>query len=228
MLGLFWSFLQPLAMLAVLYVFFRGRVGEGISNYAVFLLIGIVHFTHFSKTTSSAMRVLHHMRGLVTNVIFPKELLVFSSALSDAPEFLLSIPIVLATAWAMGTPIGGALLLLPVVLLLQFMLVLWVSLLLSALYIFVRDLDHIYEVALRILFFITPIMYDMSFLGATSRRIALLNPLTTTIGFSRTIILEGRAPNLGSLAGALLLNILLTALALFIFRRAEPALVEHL
>src|SRR4051794_18371713 len=70
-LGYLWIFLHPLLMLAVLYLFFSMRVGQGIPHYATYLLIGLVQFTHFSKSTASAMRVLYRMRSLVTNVIFP-------------------------------------------------------------------------------------------------------------------------------------------------------------
>lgn len=227
-LGFLWSFLHPVMLLAVLYLFFQSRVAQDVPHYGTFLLIGIVQFTHFSKSTASAMRALTRMGSLATSVIFPKEILVFSSILSDAPEFLISMPIVVAIALLSGVPPSAALLVLPFVLLLQLILVLWLALLLSALYVFVRDLDHIYEVALRILFFATPIIYALDFLGPLTRRIALLNPLTHLIGFTRTIVLEGRVPSPAYLLGFLLLNGLLLSLALMIFRRAEPALIERL
>ena len=227
-LGFLWSFLHPVMLLGVLYVFFQSRVGETIAHYGTFLLIGIVQFTHFSKSTAGGMRSLHRMARLASNMIFPKEVLVFSSILSDAPEFLISMPIVVVMALLSGVPASPALFLLPLVLLLQVMLVLWVALLLSPLYVWVRDLDHIYEVALRILFFATPIIYNLDFLGPVTRRVALLNPLTHLIGFSRTIILEGRAPALTHLLGFLLVNGVLLSLSLIAFRRAEPSLVERL
>lgn len=227
-LGFLWSFLHPVMLLGVLYLFFQSRVGQNVPHYGVFLLIGIVQFTHFSKSTAAGMRALHRMAKLASNVIFPKEVLVFSSILADAPEFLISIPIVVGIALVTSISGSAALLVLPLVLLLQLILVLWVALLLSTLYVFVRDLDHIYDVALRILFFATPIIYDLDFLGPLTRKLALLNPLTHLIGFSRTIIMDGRAPPLIHLLGFLLVNGVLLSLALMVFRRAEPALVERL
>jgi len=227
-LGFLWSFLHPVLLLGVLYLFFQTRVGESVPHYGAFLLIGIVQFTHFSKSTSAGMRALLRMSKLAANMVFPKEVLVFSSILSDAPEFLISMPIVVVIALVTGVSASAALLLLPVVLLLQLIVVLWVALLLSTIYMFVRDLDHIYEVALRILFFGTPIIYDLGFLGPVTRQVALVNPLTHLIGFSRTIILEGRVPAPGHLLGFLLVNVLLLGLALALFRRAEPAIIERL
>jgi ABC-type polysaccharide/polyol phosphate export permease len=227
-LGFLWSFLHPVMLLGVLYLFFQGRVGQNVPHYGAFLLIGIVQFTHFSMSTAGGMRALHRMARLASNMIFPKEVLVFSSILSDAPEFLISMPIVVVIALITGVPASAALLALPLILLMQLILVLWVALLLSTLYVFVRDLDHIYEVALRILFFTTPIIYNLDFLGPTTRKLALLNPLTHLIEFARLIIMEGRLPPLTHLLGFLLVNGLILSVALMVFRRAEPALVERL
>jgi ABC-type polysaccharide/polyol phosphate export permease len=227
-LGYLWTFLHPLAMLLVLYAFFSRRIGQGIPHYAIYLLIGLVQFTHFSKSTASAMRVLYRMRSLATNVIFPKDLLVYSSLLSDAPEFLISMVATVVIAAVTGVPLSWALLVLPFIVALQLLLVLWVSLLLAVTYVFVHDLDHVYEVAMRLLFFVTPIIYSVSILSPTARRVALLNPLAHVIGYSRSLILDGQVPPLGPMLGFLLLNLLLAYGAVVIFRRSEPALMEQL
>src|SRR5687768_4642565 len=69
-LGFLWSFLHPLILLALLYLIFQGRIGQSIPHYPLFLLIGIVQYTHFSKSTSGGMRSLTRMRGVTVNVIF--------------------------------------------------------------------------------------------------------------------------------------------------------------
>ncbi|HEY3257978.1 MAG TPA: ABC transporter permease [Gemmatimonadaceae bacterium] len=227
-LGYLWSFLHPVVMLLVLYAFFSRRVGQGIPHYGIYLLIGLVQFTHFSKSTTTAMRVLYQMRSLATNVIFPKDVLVYASLMSDTPEFLISIMATVLIAAATGVPLGWSLLALPLVVVLQLVLVLWVSLLLSVAYVFLRDLDHIYEVAMRLFFFVTPIIYSVEELPPAARQIALLNPLAHVLSYARTIILDSRVPPLGAMLGFLALNFVLAYLAVVIFRRAEPALVEQL
>jgi len=227
-LGYLWSFLHPLITLLVLYAFFRHRLGTGIPHYAIYLLIGLVQFTHFSKSTSSGMRVLQRMRGMATSVIFPKDVLIYSAILADAPEFLISMLATVLIAIATGVPVSWALLALPLVILLQFMLVLWMSLGLAVLYVFARDLDHIYEVGMRLLFFITPIIYSLDALGPTARRVALLNPLAHLIGYSRNLILDGRLPEPAPLLAFLSLNVVLLYGALALFRRSELLLVERL
>lgn len=227
-LGYLWSFLNPLLLLLVLWSFFGGRTGADVPHYAVYLLIGLVQFTHFSKSISSGMRVLHRMRSLATSVIFPKDVLVYSALLADLPEFLISLALTILIALVSGVSASWALLALPLIVATQLLLVLWVSLLLSMMYVFVRDLDHLFEAGIRLLFFITPIIYPLSALPPTLRDIALANPLAHTIGYTRTLVLDGRVPPIRQLLTFLAVNIALSYSALVMFRRAEPAVLERL
>jgi ABC-type polysaccharide/polyol phosphate export permease len=225
--GFLWSFFHPLLVVLVLYAFFRLRVGEGIANYPIYLLIGIVHFTHFSSSTSSAMTVLHGMRQLTCNVILPKEVLVIGSVLSKLPELAFSMILCVIIAGLAGAPLGWGVLLLPLVFVLQFLLVLWVSLALSTLYVFVRDAAYVYQVFLRVLFFITPTFYSLSFVGeGTARSIVLMNPLAHVMDFSRLAILGGAFP-FARLLAFLAVNLVLVWLSLAVFRRQEPRFAEH-
>lgn len=193
--GLVWSFLNPLLLVAVLYFFFQARLAQDIPHYALFLLIGVIHYTHFSTGTSASMHVLLSMRQLTGQVIFPKELLVIGAVLANSFEFVLEILLVVVLAALAGIPLTGVLLWLLPVMALQFVLVLWVSLTLACLNVFVRDLTHIYNVFLRVLFFITPIFYAPDFLGSTVARLTLyLNPLAQLMTMSRAIILDGIPP----------------------------------
>jgi ABC-type polysaccharide/polyol phosphate export permease len=172
--------------------------------------------------------VLYRMRSLATSVIFPKDVLVYSALLADLPEFLISIGLTIVIALVSGVPATWALLALPLVLVMQVLLVLWVSLFLSMMFVFVRDLDHLFEVGMRILFFVTPIFYSLDILSPSLRRIALLNPLAEVIGYTRSLLLEGRLPPPAEMLAFLALNLGLAYSAVVLFRRAEPALLERL
>jgi lipopolysaccharide transport system permease protein len=227
--GFIWTFLNPLAIVSILFIFFRLRIGPQVENYGIYLLIGIIQYTHFSNSTGGSMHVLVSMRQLTGNTIFPKEILVMSSVLSSVLELVLSMAICLLIAQFTGLKFTWALLLLPLVLLQQVLMVFWVSLCLACLYIFVRDIDHIYHVFLRVLLFTTPIFYDLSFLGdGLARKIALLNPLTHLILYSRQLIISGKIFPLKGFALFTLANIALIILCLNIFRKAEPSFAEHI
>ena len=100
----------------------------------------------------------------------------------------------------------------------------------AGLYVFVRDVQHIYQVGLRILFFVTPIFYSISFLeeNQLAHTIVMLNPLTHLIEFSRTLILEGVLFSLSHYLLVLLVNLLMVAFSLRVFRKLEPDFSAHL
>jgi len=190
--GFFWSFLHPLMLLIILYSVFRFRLGEAVENFGIYLLIGIIHVAYFSNATATGMRVLYSMKQLTTETVFPKELLVIGSVLSTTIEFIISMLIAVFIAYFTGIKINLFIILLPLVIILEIILVLWVSVLLSFLYIFIRDIQHIYQVFLRILIFITPIFYTISFLeDGIAKKIVLLNPLTYLVDYSRSLIISG-------------------------------------
>ncbi len=226
--GFIWSFLNPLVMLIILFIFFRNRLGNDIKHYSIFLLIGIIHYTHFANSTSASMRVLYSMKELTCNTVFPKELLVIGSIFSITIDFILSMFIAVLIAIFVGVELSWTVAMLPFVLVLQIMLVSWISLLLSCLHVYVRDVEHIYQVLLRLLFFITPIFYDISFLGkGAAKYIVLLNPLTYLIDFSRSVVIEGRLFSIEAYLLLFLVNALMMYFSLMIFRQFEPAFAEN-
>ena len=177
--GFLWSFLNPLIALGLLFVLFRSKLGVDVEHYGVYLLIGIIHYSHFSNATTASMNVLYSMGGITRNAVFPKEVLVLASILTNTIEFILSMLICLAIALLSGVNLTSAMAALPFAFVLQIMLILWVSFLLSSLCIYVRDLAHVYQVFLRLLFFVTPIFYGFSFVGeGLAKYVVLANPLT--------------------------------------------------
>src|ERR1043166_1635102 len=139
------------------------------------------------------MQVLYSMKALTKDAIFPKDVLVLASILVHTIDFMLSMLICVGIAVFSGLNPASAMAALPVAVVTQTMLILWVSFLLASLYILVRDLAHVYQVFLRLLFFITPIFYGLSFVGGgIAKYLLLVNPLTHSITFARTLILKGQ------------------------------------
>ena len=227
-LGLFWSFLNPVIMLLVLLLFFSLNTGKDIPYYGIYLLIGIVHYTHFSNSTNAAMAALTGMRELTANVMFPKEVLVMGSIISNAIEFVITMIVAAAIAWFSGIALTWTVLLLPFIIGLQTLTVLWLSLVLSCLHVFVRDVSHIYQVFLRLLFFVTPIFYAPSYVGNSfARYIVAINPLAHFIKFSRLALMEG-TPFPGAAFGLFLgLNAFAIVVTLFVFRKYESKFAEY-
>jgi len=226
--GFFWSFLHPLMLLIILYSVFRFRLGETVENFGIYLLIGIIHVAYFSNATATGMRVLYSMKQLTTETVFPKELLVIGSVLSTTIEFVISMLIAVVIAYFTGINISLYIILLPLVIILEVILVLWVSIILSFLYIFIRDIQHIYQVFLRILIFITPIFYTISFLGdGIAKKIVLLNPLTYLVDYSRSLIMREEIFSIEQYLIFFLANVCLFLLSIKLFKKLEPKFAEY-
>jgi ABC-type polysaccharide/polyol phosphate export permease len=229
MLGFAWSFLHPLIMLGLLFALFNARLGKGIDHYAIYLLIGLVQYSHFSSSTNRSMHVLVAMRSLTADAIFPKELLVIGSVIADVVELVAAMVVCVTIARISGVDLSWPILLLPFTFLLQLVLVLWVSLCLSCLYVFVRDLTYVYQAFVRLLLFATPIFYAPSFLeSGAAQFIVWLNPLTHLVGFSRSLILSGELFSIGQLIIFLVANLLLLYGSPKLFRKCEPVFAEYL
>jgi ABC-type polysaccharide/polyol phosphate export permease len=229
-LGMLWSFLHPLLILVVLIIVFSHRgIGGDMDYYPIYLLTGIVPYTHFATATVASMHVLYGMRQLTGDTVFPKELLVFGAVLSRTLDYLVSLGICLLIALVMGVPLSWKICLLPFVVLLQLIVVSWMSLWLSFMYLYVRDVDHIFQVCMRILFFISPIFYPISFLnGGLAETIVRLNPLTHLLTFCRAAVLPGVAPPFGLLLGYFLVNTIFLFFSLKMFRKLEPTFAENI
>jgi ABC-type polysaccharide/polyol phosphate export permease len=227
-LGFIWSFLNPLIMLSLLFVLFNARLGNKIDHYAVYLLIGLVQYTHFSNSTNRSMQVLLSMRDLTSDAIFPKELLVIGSVIADVVELVASMAVCLAIAALAGVHLSWSILVLPFVFLLQLTVVLWVSLCLSCVYVFVRDLAHVYQAFMRLLLFATPIFYHASFLGdGPAQYVVWLNPLAHLVDYSRSLILGGGHFSVHQILIFFAANLLLLYWSVRLFRRYEPVFAEY-
>ncbi len=214
-------------MLSIIYVVFNARLGSAVDNYAVYLLIGIVIYTQFANSTSAAMQVFVGMSDLAANAVFPKEILVFATVVARTIEFAVSLLVCLGIALLTGVELTLSVLWLFVLIGLQTAFALSVSLILSCLYLYLHDIEHIYQVLLRLLFFLTPIFYTMDFLGdGVVRNIVLLNPLTHLATFARSAILGGGTVVVEMII-AVLVTTLLLAVALAVFKRFEPFIAER-
>jgi len=227
LLGVFWSVVNPLLTLIILYIIFQNRIGTRVEHYAVYLLTGIVVYTHFANSTSAAMQVFRNMSALAAETVIPKDILVLAAVLSRSIEFAAACFICIVIAALSGVQLTGAVLWIAALVLLQSLFALSVALVLSCLFLYLRDIEHIYQVLLRLLFFLTPIFYDMEFIGDGMVRILiLLNPLTHLTLLARGAILGGGAV-LSELAICFAMTAVMLGLGLALFRRFEPYIAER-
>ncbi|MEM2614518.1 MAG: ABC transporter permease, partial [Nitrososphaerota archaeon] len=203
-LGFLWSLLNPLAMMIILTIVFSALLRTSIEKFPVFLLTALLVWRFFSIASSMALWSIIGNSSLVTKVYFPRWLLVLSSNLANligsSLEFIALFPLLIF----LGMKLTFLTLLLPLILVIEFILIMGVSLPLSALNVYYRDVSQIWDLALQAGFFLCPIVYDIKLIPENYLFLYLLNPMTRIIQSVRKILYYNTLPTLSDFAIPLL------------------------
>jgi ABC-type polysaccharide/polyol phosphate export permease len=228
-LGFLWTLLQPLAMLSVLYWLFRKQIGPEIEHFGLYLLTGIVLWTFFASGTARGLLSLVQRRDLILSVTFPRELIVLSSVLTVMFSSTLEFGVVLGFALGSGAGISWTWLWLPVILLMTGVLVIGGALLFSPWYVYARDLDNIWNIVLRMGFFLSPIFYlPETLLEPAHLRIYMLNPVAQIMTQARGVLLHHQLPSLGDTAYTVAVCVAIFLVGLVNFRYFSRDVAEHI
>jgi len=233
-LGYVWTLLRPLAFFAVLYVVFTQviRFGDTVPNYAVLLLMNVMFFQFFSDATSSAMGSVVRNEPLVRKMHFPRIVVPLANVLTAAMTSSMNFVVVIGFFLASGVEPTLTWLLLPVIVVVLTVFCASVGLLLSAAYVWFRDLEHIWGVVLRILFYSTPILYPLEVVPESFRWVVALNPLTTILYEARVLLAQPDATPLTQVVGvptvigSMLIAVGLLVTAIWLFVRQAPRVAE--
>jgi len=227
-LGFLWSLLNPLAYMVILALVFSVLLRNNIPNFEPWLLLGILVWRFFAIGTSQSLGSIVGNPSLVSKVYFPRYLIVLSSnigsLLASGLEFIALLPLIIV----LGVNLAPMILLFPIVLGLEFALVFGLSLSLSALNLKYRDFYQIWDIALQLGFFVSPIVYDSSLIPSRYRFLYSLNPVTRLIEFMRDIFLRSSLPSLQESLILLSGISLLLVVGFVIFRHFESRFVEAL
>ncbi len=193
-LGVLWSFLNPLLTMLVQYIIFSTLFNNHIPNFVVYLLIGIVFFSFFSEATSMGLMSIIGNTSLITKVYIPKYIFPVSRVLSSVINFLISMIPLFIAALVTHAPIRPALLLLPFSIICTVVLCIGLSFILSAAMVYFRDTQFLWNVISVLWMYATPIFYPESILPQQLLPLFKMNPLYHFIRFTRTIMLDGVSP----------------------------------
>jgi ABC-2 type transport system permease protein len=236
-LGYVWTLMRPLLLFGVLYVVFTEvvRFGGGVDHYPVYLLTSIVLFTYFSETTSRAVTSLVQNENLLRKMRFPRMVIPLSVALHAL--FNLGLNLIVVFAFVLGSGIEPRvewLGLIPLV----FLLLLFatgVAMLLSALYVRYRDMEPIWEVALQMLFYASPVIYVITTLPDNVETEAMANPIAAILTQARHTLIDPDAPSaaeaIGGTARLLIplgVIVVVSLLGFWVFTREAPRIAEEL
>ena len=196
-LGMAWSVLSPLLNLLVMRIVFTTFFGASIPHYTTFLFCGNVVFSYFSESTSMGMSCLLDNAGIFSKVNVPKYMFILSRNSQTLINFGLTLLVLFFLCIFDGIVFTWkiVLLLYPIALLLLFNV--GMGLILSAVYMFFRDMQYIWSVFTMILMYMSAVFYDISAYSQKVQNIFLLNPVYLFIRYFRKILIEAAVPSLG-------------------------------
>ena len=195
-LGMAWSILSPLLMLLVMKLVFTQFFGRNMEHYTTYLFCGNLVFSYFSESTGQGMQSLMGNAGIFTKVNVPKYLFLFSKNVQALINFGLTLIVFFLFCILDGITFTWKFLLLlyPICTLLLFNI--GVGLILSALFVFFRDIQYLWSVFTQLLMYLSAIFYTIDQYPYTVQCLFLLNPVYLHIRYFRKIVIDGEIPTI--------------------------------
>lgn len=227
-LGVLWSFLYPLLQIAVYAIVFPLIMRSNMENYTVFVCCGLIPWNFFSTAISRSSFTMIENGNILKKVYFPREILPISVVTSEAVNFVISTIIILAFVLGTGMGLTWYVIFYPVILLIQYILLIGISLFVSSITVYFRDLQHFIGIALQLLFYATPIVYATNIIPESYQWILRLNPMTFIIDGYRSIFYYQQQPEFISLGITLLVSLILCVVGYLLFSKLQKRFAEEL
>lgn len=228
-LGFLWTFINPLLQLVVYTMVFQVILKTDIERYYLYLFIALIAWIFFSASVTSGSASIVAQKDLVKKIYFPRQVIPISYVTSCFVNMLLSFIVVFAVIIFSGTGFNFiSLLYLPVIMVVEYILALGTALIVSAVTVYFRDLEHILGIVTMAMMYMTPIMYDKSIVPERLLPIFNLNPMTHIIDCYRDILYYKTIPELSSLISSVVLGIIFLIAGHFIFLKLQKHFAEEL
>jgi ABC-2 type transport system permease protein len=227
-LGFLWTFINPLLQLLVYTVIFTTIMRLDIDNYSMFLFVALLPWNFFSTSLMIGTGSIVNNKELIKKIYFPREIVPISVVTSGFVNLILSFVIVFIALFVSGIGITPAVVCLPVVFLVAYVMTLGFTLLFSALNVYFRDLEHILEIGTMAWFYLTPIVYKLDMIPARFLKLFFMNPMTPIIQAFRDILYYGIVPDFTVLGINLAAGMLLVVFGHLVFQRLQKNFAEEI
>ena len=227
-LGVIWSFLNPLLQIAVYAIVFPLILRNNQDNYVIFLCCGLIPWTFFATSINRSAFSFVENGNILKKVYFPREIIPISVVTSEAINFLISTIIIIGFVVFGGIGITKYVILYPFVLIIQYFVVLAISLVLASVCVYLRDLQHFVGVALQLLFYAAPIVYAPSTIPENFQWILKFNPMTYIINAYRDIFYNQTMIEIKPLLIVLAIAIVGCIFGYMIFNKLQKGFAEQL
>ncbi len=228
-LGFLWTFINPLCQILVYTFVFQFVMRTGIDQFSVYLISGMIPWIFFSSAVSGGTTCIKNQSEMVKKIYFPREVLPVSFVTSAFVNMLfcfIMIFLVIAISGRGFSPV--ALLFLPLVMIVEYVMALGFTFIVSGLTIYFRDMEHIVGVIMMAWIYLTPIMYTIDMVPEALVSIFKLNPMTPVVQTYQKILYYKEIPNMETLGLAALFALIIFIIGFYAFRKMERNFAEEL
>lgn len=228
-LGFLWTFINPLLQLIVYTIVFSFILKTNIERYYLYLFVALIPWIFFSASITGGASSVVAQKDLIKKIYFPRQVIPIAYVTSCFVNMLLSFIVIFAVIIFSGVGVNPlALLCLPVIMLVEYVLALGMAMLSSAITVYFRDLEHILGIISMAWMYMTPIMYDKAIVPEKLLPVFNLNPMTHVIECYRAVLYEKKIPELESLLSSCLLGVFFLVVGYAVFQKLQKHFAEEL
>ena len=228
-LGFLWTFINPLLQLMVYTFVFSIVLPNNIDKFYLYLFVGLVPWLFFSGSMTGGAACIVNQKDMVKKIYFPREVMPISYVASGFVNMLFCFIVIFAVIIVSGVGVNPvALLYLPVIMIVEFIMALGGAMLTSALTVYFRDLEYILGILTMAWMYFTPVVYSMEMVPDWIKPYFNLNPMTPVINAYRDILYYKQVPHLSTLVQGLVLGIIVRIVGSISFRKLQRGFAEEL
>lgn len=226
-LGVLWSFINPLLSVLVYAIVFPYIMRIKVENYLIYLITGIIPWTFFTSSINMGITSILSNANMIKKVYFPRIILPISTVTSCLVNFLISCIIILLFCLGSGLGITIQLLWLPLIIIIQYVMLLGFTFILSAIEMYMRDIEHIVNFILSMAFYVTPILYTPDIFPENLAWVLNLNPMAYIVNAYRSVFFYQTVPDLKGLGVVGIFSIIIFVIGYIIFEKLQKGFAEE-
>ncbi len=228
-LGFLWTFLNPLFQLVVYTMVFSVIMRAPYEKYYLFLFVGLIPWLFFSGSVVGGASCIFAQKDMVNKIYFPREVLPIAHVTCQLVNMLLSFVVIFVVLIVTKHGINPvALLYLPIIILVEYLIALGITMLASAVTVFLRDVEYVLGILMMAWQFLTPVMYGIDMVPEEMHPIFQFNPMSAVLVAYRDIFYYKTAPQLETLIQAVVFGIVILGLGVLVFEKLKKHFSEEM